>query len=119
MDRRYKRDVPPDGWVDPSDSDPRLGENAMGMAKINVSKELLVSVLHLPPDTMILDAQCLSPLFGASITLTVQHDDLKPTDATIAEIPLATPQFRRQDDVAFLGWGQDDPPQAQIVEKQP
>lgn len=34
MDRRYKRDVPPDGWVDPSDSDPRLQEGTMATPKM-------------------------------------------------------------------------------------
>lgn len=71
------------------------------IARIFVSKDLLLAALHLPSGTWVHEACSV----GNRIELVIEHSDLKEV-AEFEDYPIVDPQLKRQDEVIFLGWGQ-------------
>lgn len=78
----------------------------MGYARVQITPELLLDVLHFPPDTRIVGAD-MDHSHGY-VVLTMAHPDLK--DGVVDDRgcpPVTTPTLRAQPPVVFESWGQD------------
>ena len=70
-------------------------------ARVPVSTQLLIDVLHLPSGTTISSASYDE--YRDYVELVLVHHDLPESDVTC--LPIALPQFRKQLEVVFEGWG--------------
>jgi hypothetical protein len=79
--------------------------------KFEVSTELLMSILHLPPGTDIvaINSGKVWPPNGPleTIKITVSHPDLLPVPWD-ADDPIIKPQWKKQEEIVFAGWGQTE-----------
>ena len=77
----------------------------MKRARLLISGELLREVLHLPFGTEILGSGNYT---NGVVEVFVEHHDLKDVALVEGECPpLVSPRFKKQEEVVFLGWGQD------------
>ena len=81
----------------------------IGSARFSVSYELLVDMLHLPPDTEIVEVT-RGRSYGRppdTFDVYVHHPDL-PEVLPEGDWSEATPVFKTQDPVIFVEWGIDE-----------
>jgi len=82
----------------------------MKAAILRITPELLADFLHLPKGATITGAEFTNSEGARSIEgadyveLRLEHDDF-PDTAVGGQFPSVCPEYRRQDPVAFVGWG--------------
>jgi len=75
----------------------------MARGKVTVTAELLMDILHLPPDTVFIASAGYQEL--RSVSFIVEHPGIKAGVA--GQTCEVSPQFSREDgEVVFKGWGQ-------------
>ena len=81
---------------------------SVNVGRLVVTQELLLQLLHLPPDTVVTNTYLGAQWCANCVVFILYHKDL-PAVETYGDIPLLQPVWLRSDELVpgatFAGWG--------------